>query len=215
MSPRQIRPLMLLMVVLTLVGTTWVLPAQAQMRNFKLIAAIQVSGATSNNETFSTEARPSLMTGFRYTFPVTDVLSVESGLSLSSRSFNEIINVNNASSSKIVVGTTLLEAPLMLVYTPYLSNSAYVGIGGYLAYRFNAKVTTTESNELISAAHAQTRNIDFGPMVKVGYELSERLYIELSGQYGLQGVFKAPDAGPAEIVKFRDYAVSLGLGYNF
>lgn len=195
-------------------GAANAMEAVAQSAYTNIYAHAMVSSAKTDRTMAGGGANFSIAAAVRYTTPLTDRWLFAIGATADNRGFKEQIAYNGQKRVATAVRTTNIEVPFLIIYKPYLFHSAYIGAGAMATFRIKAK-TTIEGAPNAETPYGQTRVFDYGPMVVMGYELSDHISLELQGNYNTQGIFKRTDAQQPLQTPLRDFALSLGIGYRF
>jgi hypothetical protein len=126
---------------------------------------------------------------------------------------------------KINTRLSYLEIPINFLFKPELANGKLLlGVGPYLGiavggsytdanghkqkYKFAHKVTVAEST-----THAYARRMDFGFNFLAGYELSNKVSVQLNAQLGMANL-RTKIEGYSDKTKIKNTGFGISVGYR-
>ncbi len=124
--------------------------------------------------------------------------------------------------SDVTINLGYIEMPLNFLYKPVLgTGKLLLGVGPYLAYGVNGKVTEDNGNgeldvkfekapDIPAANTVYVKPFDAGANVLVGYEFANRLSAQLNAQLGLANINAYNNDA-----KIHNTGFGISLGYRF
>lgn len=188
--------------------------ASAQTSYTNIFACAVASSATTDREMAGRGINFNIAAGVRYTMPFTDRWHFALGATINNRGFKEQIDHNGQKAVATTVRTTNIDVPLLIIYKPYLSNSAYFGAGALTTFRLKASASLQGFPEAASP-YGKAHLLDYGPTVLMGYELNDNISLELQGNYSLRGIFESDATLPLSQTPIRECSVTFGISYRF
>jgi opacity protein-like surface antigen len=177
---------------------------------------------SSGNTSISFDTKTSFYVGGTVDFGVSDVISIQPGLSFISKG----TKLNNDSftfgsdefdpTEKVTLNFNYLELPVNVLANFKLGNSGkfFVGAGPYFAYLINANVKYGSTKEDIKFGENESefKRTDFGINFLAGYQLSNGFNIHAG--YGL-GLSSIADSDLSDDITFKNKVFSVGVGFSF
>lgn len=187
-----------------------------------------VSGEDSEDDVKTTT---SFYLGGTVTFPVSDMFSVQSGLSLIGKGTEskelEDGNTGLSVSGKAKINPFYLEIPVNAIVNFESGNGKFfLGAGPYYAFGVGGKIKFTGSStsdgstttasvkqdiKFGNSAEDTFKKGDFGLNFLAGYEMKNGFNIHAGYGLGLSNVMNVD----ADVAKVKNSVLSVGLGYSF
>lgn len=175
------------------------------------------SGSTS----VSFDAKTSFYVGGTAEFAVSDVISIQPGLTFISKGtkLNNSFGFEDSefgTTEKVTLNFNYLELPVNVLANFKLNGSGkiFVGAGPYFAYVLNAngKYGSIKEDIKFGKDESEFKRTDFGLNFLAGYQLNNGLNIHAG--YGL-GLSSITDADISDEVTFKNKVFTVGLGFSF
>lgn len=142
------------------------------------------------------------------------------------KSENEFLGIDMS----VKYNLSYVEVPMSFVYKPVLGNGRFfIGLGPYVGYGVSGKaqfevgsISTEEDivfgkdfSALSPSDWKYFRALDYGGNLFFGYEMSNRISLQLNTQLGLAKINADNTAIPENETEFRNTGFGFSVGYNF
>ena len=207
--------------------------AQESQVKFGVKAGVTFPTLVASGDDSDVKTTTSFYVGGTATFPVSNMFSIQSGLSLIGKGAEsgdlgeDFDGEDVAITGKAKINPLYLEIPLnAIVKFDAGSGKFFVGAGPYYAFgvggKIKADVSSSSGGTTASASVKQDikfgngdedtfKSGDFGLNFLVGYELNNGFNIQAGYGLGLSNVLNVD----SDIAKVKNRVFSVGLGYSF
>lgn len=215
----------LVLSLLTVAGLGFAASAQTEKPvTFGVKAGVAFPNMTisSGSTSISFDTKTSFYIGGTAEFAVSDVVSIQPGLTFISKGTK--FNSNSfafeddiaGSNEKVTLNFNYLELPVNVLANIKLNGAGkiFVGAGPYFAYALNAngKYGSMKEDIRFGENDSEFKRTDFGLNFLAGYQLNNGLNIHAG--YGL-GLSSIADPDISDEVTFKNKVFTVGLGFSF
>ncbi len=175
-----------------------------------------LTGKDLEGDKLNNDLRAGISAGVNAQIPIATDFYVQPGLE-----FNQKGATGDGSKTRI----NYLEVPISLVYKPTVGSGHVIfGFGPYVGYAVGGKVKYDNGREYdvnfqndmtlteLSSGNPYARRLDAGANIFAGYEMSNKLSVQLNTQLGLAKINPAVEglSGDKSSVKNTGFGVTLG-----
>lgn len=179
-----------------------------------------LNGKDGNGDKLENKLVPRFQGGLTVDIPLADQFYVQPGLLFSGKGAKDKESDANISISYIDVPVTFLFKPVLG------TGRMLLGVGPYVGFAIAGKMTDANDNKetikfknkvtLIEAAtDPYLRRLDAGGNLLVGYEMSNKLSIQLNAQLGLAKINPEIEGVNDDKTAWRNTGFGLSVGYRF
>ena len=182
--------------------------------NFQNITGKDAAGNKIDNK-----IKAGINIGLNAEVPIAEDFYVQPGILFSTK------GAKDKTYRKINVRLSYLEIPINILFKPELGDGKLLlGFGPYLGiavggsftdanghkekYKFAGKVTASEAS-----THIYMRPLDFGFNFLAGYELSNKVSVQLNAQLGISNI-KTKVEGYSDKTKYKNTGFGISVGYR-
>lgn len=218
------KPLKIVLSLVFIIGMAQVYAQKTESISFRVRGGVNfqnVNGRDGFDNKLENKLKAGFHVGATVDVPIATDFAVQSGLLLSTKgakwkSTNNKLNIS------------YLEIPIMFVHTPKLGSSRLLlGVGPYLAFglggKYNKESGTDEDIDFkkeISLSDALNPNkeylkrFDAGANLLAGYELSNRIFVQLNAQLGLVKINPEIASVSNDKTSWKNTGFGLSVGYH-
>jgi Outer membrane protein beta-barrel domain len=180
-----------------------------------------INGKDFDGDKLENKLVPRFQGGVLVDIPLADQFYIQPGLLFSGKGAKEKDSDDNVSISYLDIPVTFLFKPLLG------TGHMLLGVGPYVGFGIAGKVTDVNDNkstikfkntvtvaELVSDPN-YLRRMDAGANLLVGYEMSNKLSIQLNAQLGLAKINPEVEGVTDNNTALRNTGFGLSLGYRF
>jgi Outer membrane protein beta-barrel domain len=215
----------LVLSLLTVAGLGFAASAQTEKPvTFGIKAGVAFPNMTisSSSTSVSFDTKTSFYVGGTAEFVVSDVISIQPGLTFISKGtkFNSdsfaFEDSDFGSTEKVTLNFNYLELPVNVLANFKLNGSGkiFVGAGPYFAYALsaNGKYGSMKEDIKFGENDSEFKRTDFGLNFLAGYQLNNGFNIHAG--YGL-GLSSIADTDLSDEITFKNKVFSVGVGFSF
>lgn len=192
--------------------------AQSGATTFGLRAGVNFQNITGSGQ--DNKLRTGFNIGGNVEIPIAQDFYVQPGLLFSTKGAN-------AKNSSAHISTSYLEVPVNLLYKPSLGDGKLLlGFGPYLGVGVGGKVKDGSGNSMnikfkssVNAAdyynNFYLKPTDFGANFLAGYEMSNRISLQLNAQLGLTNINPKVNGVTSQPSSIKNTGFGISLGYRF
>ncbi|QNA46454.1 porin family protein [Lacibacter sediminis] len=179
-----------------------------------------INGKDFDGDKLENKLVPRFQGGVLVDIPLADQFYIQPGVLFSGKGAKE-------KDTDINVSLSYLDIPVTFLFKPALGTGhMLLGVGPYVGFAIAGKVTDDNDNKAtikfknsITALESITdpyfRRMDAGANLLVGYEMSNKLSVQLNAQLGLAKINPEIEGSSNDKTALRNTGFGLSLGYRF